>query len=263
MRKPRSRTTMRINDHVSGFLPVAPFENGSEKNDAQAARNRAYIDAHGTLAINLMSSPGSGKTTLLEETIEALRDKFKIAVIEGDLDSENDAERIRAKGALAIQIKTGNSGYLDAFMVDQALNQLILDGVDILFIENVGNLVCPTHCDLGQHRNVILLSVTEGDDKPAKYPGMFRTADVVLLTKTDLLQVVDDFDAARVGQYMRQLGSDAPLMPLSAKRHSAMRGWFNWLHLERDVQRIRVAAGKTTQPLQKPNEALVSSGIAA
>lgn len=263
MHKPRNRTTAHVNDHVSGFVPVSNFENGPVKNAAQAARNRAYIDAHGTLAINLMSSPGSGKTTLLEETIEALRNTFKIAVIEGDLNTENDAERIRAKGAPAIQIKTSTSGYLDAHMVDQALNQLILDGVDILFIENVGNLVCPTQCDVGQHRNVVLLSVTEGDDKPVKYPNMFRTADVVLLTKTDLLQVVDDFDAARVGQYLLQLGSDAPLMPLSAKRHSAMRGWFNWLHLERDAQRTRVAAGKATQPLPKLNGAPVSNGIAA
>lgn len=263
MHKPHNRGTAHVNEHVSSVLPGASFESVSAKNAAQAVRNRAYIDAHGTLALNLMSSPGSGKTTLLEETIEALRDKFKIAVIEGDLDSDNDAERIRAKGVPAIQIKTGNSGFLDAHMVNHALNQLILDGVDILFIENVGNLVCPTHCDLGQHRNVILLSVTEGDDKPSKYPGMFRTADVVLLTKTDLLQVVDDFDPARVGQCLLDLGSDAPLMPLSAKRHSAMRGWFNWLNLERDAQRGRVAAGRTTQPLQTSNGTLMSSGVAA
>lgn len=262
MHEPHNRSTAHVNEHVSSALPMASLESGSAKNAAQAVRNRAYVDAHGTLVLNLMSSPGSGKTTLLEETIEALRDKFKIAVIEGDLDSDNDAQRIRAKGVPAIQIKTGNSGFLDAHMVNHALNQLILDSVDILFIENVGNLVCPTQCDLGQHRNVILLSVTEGDDKPTKYPGTFRTADVVLLTKTDLLQVVDDFDSARVAKGLLDLGSEAPLMPLSAKRHSAMRGWFNWLNLERDAQRGRVAAGGTTQPLHELNGNL-SSGVAA
>jgi hydrogenase nickel incorporation protein HypB len=162
------------------------------------------------LAVNLMSSPGAGKTSLLEATIEALGDELRIAVIEGDLETENDAERIRAKGVEAIQIATGSACHLDAHMVHDALHRLDLTGVDILFIENVGNLVCPASFDLGQHRNVTLLSVPEGDDKPAKYPVMFRAADLVLLTKADLLPVLDDFDPTRAEGYLRGLASPVP-----------------------------------------------------
>ena len=167
-----------------------------DANDHQAAHNREHFAAHGVLAINLMSSPGSGKTALLEATIDALRDKVRIAVIEGDLETENDAARIRAKGVAAIQISTGSACHLDAQMVHDALHDLDLDAVDIVFIENVGNLVCPASFDLGQHFNIALLSTPEGHDKPAKYPVMFRAADLVLLTKSDLLAVLDDFDPA-------------------------------------------------------------------
>ena len=152
-----------------------------------------------------MSSPGSGKTALLEATLVALKNEFTCAVIEGDLETENDAERIRAKGVQAHQIVTGTACHLDAHLVHDALHHMTLDGVDILFIENVGNLVCPASFDLGQHLNVTLLSVTEGDDKPAKYPVMFRAADAMLLTKTDLLAVLDDFDPRQ--------GRSAPAQP--------------------------------------------------
>ncbi len=203
-------------------------------NDRQAAHNRAHFNEHGVLAINLMSSPGAGKTALLEATIDALRSEFRIAVIEGDLETENDAERIRAKGVPAHQITTGTACHLDAHMVHDALHHMPLAGLDILFIENVGNLVCPASFDLGQHLNVTLLSVTEGDDKPAKYPVIFRVADAVLVTKTDLLPYMDDFAVERVKKHMRNLASDAPVIALSAKKDIEMSAWINWLrrHLE-------------------------------
>ncbi|MCL4316206.1 MAG: hydrogenase nickel incorporation protein HypB [Gammaproteobacteria bacterium] len=199
------------------------------ENNAQAAHNRAHFDAHGVLALNLMSSPGAGKTALLEATIAALRDEMRIAVIEGDLETENDAERIRAQGVPAVQITTGTACHLDAHMVHGALHQIDLDRIDIVFIENVGNLVCPASFDLGQHRNVVLLSVTEGDDKPAKYPVMFRAADLVLLTKTDLLPHLDDFDPAQAERCLRRLANPAPLWPLSSKKMTGLEPWLNWL----------------------------------
>jgi hydrogenase nickel incorporation protein HypB len=179
------------------------------ENDHAAAHNRSHFDRHGVLALNLMSSPGAGKTSLLEASVDALRERFRIAVIEGDLETENDAQRIRARGVQAVQITTGSACHLDAHMVHNALHELDLDAVDILFIENVGNLVCPASFDLGQHRNVTLLSVPEGDDKPAKYPVMFRAADVVALTKVDLLPVLDDFSPGRAGEHLRALASSA------------------------------------------------------
>ena len=200
-----------------------------DANDHQAAHNREHFSEHGVLAINLMSSPGAGKTALLEATIEAFGDKFRIAVIEGDLETENDAERIRAKGVPAVQISTGSACHLDAHMVHGALHDLDLHDIDILFIENVGNLVCPASFDLGQHFNVALLSTPEGDDKPAKYPVMFRAADLVLITKSDLLAVLDDFDPDEALRCLRQLASQAPMLNLSAKTGAGMHNWVNWV----------------------------------
>ena len=166
-------------------------------NGRGASHNREHFNRHGTLTGNLMSSPGAGKTALLEASIGALRGEFNIAVVVGDLETENDAQRIRAKGVPAVQIVTGTACHLDAAMIHDALHCIPLDAVDILFIENVGNLVCPASFDLGQHRNIVLLSVTEGDDKPAKYPVMFRAADTMLITKVDFLPHMDDFEPAR------------------------------------------------------------------
>ncbi|WP_372522601.1 hydrogenase nickel incorporation protein HypB [Sulfuricaulis sp.] len=224
-------------------------------NDREAAHNREHFDRHGVLALNLMSSPGSGKTLLLEATIEALKNEFRIAVIEGDLETENDAARIRAKGVPAIQITTGSACHLDAHMVHDALHHLNLENVDILFIENVGNLVCPASFDLGQHRNITLLSVTEGDDKPAKYPVMFRAADLVLLTKTDLLPVLDDFDPARAETCLRNLANPAPALRLSAKKKDGLAAWFDWLRHERAAQRDRVRTGQILRPAVQPDGA--------
>ena len=222
-------------------------------NDREAAHNREHFDRHGVLALNLMSSPGSGKTLLLEATIEALKDEFRIAVIEGDLETENDAARIRAKGVPAVQITTGSACHLDAHMVHGALHHLNLENVDILFIENVGNLVCPASFDLGQHRNITLLSVTEGDDKPAKYPVMVRAADLVLLTKIDLLPVLDDFDPARAENSLRNLANPAPALRLSAKKKDGLAAWFDWLRQERAAQHHRAQQGQKLRPAVQPD----------
>lgn len=238
-----------------GRSAVTVLKNLLSENDHQAAHNREHFDRRGILAINLMSSPGAGKTALLEATIEALSDEIGIAVIEGDLETENDAQRIRDKGVTAIQISTGSACHLDAHMVHDALHHMELDDIDVVFIENVGNLVCPASFDLGQHRNITLLSVTEGDDKPAKYPVMFRAADLVLLTKSDLLDVLDDFDPARAEHHLRQLASEAPLFNLAARRNVDIEAWINWLKQEIKSQRERLARHETLRPRIQPEGA--------
>ncbi len=217
-------------------------------NDRVAAHNRQHFDAHGVLAVNLMSSPGSGKTSLLEATIESLAGRLRIAVIEGDLETDNDARRIRAKGVPAVQITTGQACHLDAAMVHDALHALDLAAIDLLFIENVGNLVCPASFDLGQHANVTLLSVTEGEDKPAKYPVMFRIADLVLLSKSDLLGVIDDFDPAQAERYVRALANPAPVVPVSARRRDTIAPWLDWLET-RLAARLGEAASRRQAPV--------------
>ncbi|KPK37341.1 MAG: hydrogenase nickel incorporation protein HypB [Gammaproteobacteria bacterium SG8_47] len=238
-----------------GKAAISVLQNLLSENDHQAAHNRAHFDARGILAINLMSSPGSGKTRLLEATIEALKHDVRIAVIEGDLETENDAERIRAKGVPAIQIATGSACHLDAHMVHSALHNLKLDDLDIVFIENVGNLVCPASFDLGHHRNVTLLSVTEGDDKPAKYPVMFRAADLVLLTKCDLLEVLGDFDCAKAETCLRQLASNAAVLEVSAKKTDGMDAWLGWLRHELQAHKERLAEDQTVIPMVQPDGA--------
>jgi hydrogenase nickel incorporation protein HypB len=199
------------------------------RNDRVAAHNREHFDRHGVLALNLMSSPGAGKTTLLERTIEELGGLVSIAVIEGDLATENDAQRIRAKGVPAVQITTGTACHLDAPMVHRALHDLDLSGVDLLFIENVGNLVCPASFDLGQHLDVTLLSVPEGDDKPQKYPVIFRAADLMLLTKCDLLALLPEFDPDRAERSLRALGVMAPALRVSSRPPGGIEDWCRWL----------------------------------
>ena len=223
------------------------------ENDHQAAHNREHFDQYGVLVLNLMSSPGAGKTLLLEATIHALKDQFALAVIEGDLETENDAQRIRRTGIPAVQIVTGSACHLDAHLIHQALHQLDLSRLDIIFIENVGNLVCPASFDLGHHRNVTLLSVTEGDDKPAKYPVMFRAADIMLLTKTDLLPVLDDFDPHQAETYLRQLANPAPVISLSAKKGDGMTSWLEWLRQELMTYRQQVQQQQTIRPTMQSN----------
>ena len=231
-----------------GKLAVTVLKSLLSENDQQAVQNRQHFDKHHVLALNLMSSPGSGKTALLEATIDALKDDFNIAVIEGDLETENDAQRIRAKGATAVQITTGSACHLDAHMIHDALHEIDLASLDIVFIENVGNLVCPASFDLGHHRNVTLLSTTEGDDKPAKYPVMFRAADFVIVNKTDLLTVIDDFNPEVVAQHIRALANDAPVVNLSARKKDNLDAWLDWIKQEVAAQSERVEQQQTARP---------------
>ncbi len=200
-----------------------------EANDHQARHNREALNQMEVFGMNLMSSPGAGKTTLLEQTIERLDSKFSLGVIEGDLETDRDAERIRAKGIPVHQITTGQSCHLDAAMLQEAMHQIPLGTIDLLFVENVGNLVCPAAFELGTHCNVVLLSVTEGDDKPAKYPTIFRVADLLLLTKTDLLPYTD-FDLEKVTREVRVLNPKIPVLPLSAKSGEGMEEWIDILY---------------------------------
>ncbi|MCK5649524.1 MAG: hydrogenase nickel incorporation protein HypB [Gammaproteobacteria bacterium] len=242
-----------------GSEAVEVLQNLLHENNHRAAHNREHFDKHKVLAINLMSSPGSGKTALLEATIDALThaqkktskdsEQLSIAVIEGDLETENDARRIRDKNVPAIQITTGSACHLDAYMVHDALHELALDGLDIVFIENVGNLVCPASFDLGHHLNVTLLSVTEGDDKPAKYPVMFRGSDLILVTKTDLLPFLDDFDVSKAETNIRNLANPAPVLQLSARKNLGMEEWISWLKHQIKHYKAHLAQGETVLPM--------------
>ncbi len=194
-------------------------------NNHAAQHNREHFNLHNVLAINLMSAPGSGKTALLEATIDAFAGQYNITVVVGDLATENDANRLRRHGVQAVQINTGNTCHLDAAVVHHALHDIALEPIDILFIENVGNLVCPAAYDLGQHFNVVLLSVVEGDDKPAKYPVMFRSADLVLLTKSDLLPHLPGFDPSAAEENVRRLANAAPTVLLSVVTGEGMTHW--------------------------------------
>ncbi len=198
------------------------------KNDAYAAANRRYFNDKGILALNLVSSPGSGKTTLLVETIERLKADTPISVIEGDQQTETDADRIRRTGAPAIQINTGKGCHLDGHMIGHALDSLDPQPHSLVLIENVGNLVCPAGFDLGEAHKVVILSVTEGEDKPLKYPDMFHAADLMLLSKTDLLPHVD-FDVDRCLDYARRINPGIKVLQLSAKTGEGMEAWVRWI----------------------------------
>ena len=198
------------------------------KNNGYAAINRQRFADHGILALNLVSSPGSGKTTLLVKTIAALEGRLPLAVIEGDQQTSQDAERIRATGAKAIQINTGKGCHLDAHMVGHALEKLDLPDAGILMIENVGNLVCPAAFDLGEAHKVAILSVTEGEDKPIKYPDMFAAADLMLLNKCDLLPYLD-FDVAKTIEYARRVNPNIEVIRTSATSGEGMLEWLAWI----------------------------------
>ncbi len=210
------------------------------KNNRYAAENRRYFGERGILALNLVSSPGSGKTTLLTETIVLLKNELDIMVIEGDQQTARDAERIRATGVLALQINTGKGCHLDAHRVGHALETLQPLNHSLLFIENVGNLVCPASFDLGEAHKVVILSVTEGEDKPLKYPDMFHAADLMILNKTDLLPHLD-FDVEQCLQYAKQVNPRIKILSLSAKTGEGMDSWLRWLKAELELQRIDYA----------------------
>ncbi|MGE2734103.1 hydrogenase nickel incorporation protein HypB [Mycolicibacterium vaccae] len=200
------------------------------RNDEQAERNRRRLATLGILALNVTSSPGSGKTTLLERTIRELPTEQPIAVIEGDQETLFDAERIRAAGASAVQVNTGAGCHLDAAMIDRALAALDPAPGTLLFVENVGNLVCPAMFDLGEHCKVVVVSVTEGADKPLKYPHMFAAAGLVLINKTDLLPYVD-FDLDACVAHARSLNPDVEIMPVSATTGHGLAAWYEWITL--------------------------------
>jgi hydrogenase nickel incorporation protein HypB len=202
------------------------------KNNQYAARNRQHFAQHAILALNLVSSPGSGKTTLLTETLTRLKGKLPLAVVEGDQQTSNDADRIRATGVPALQINTGKGCHLDAHMVGHALESLPVDDGGILFIENVGNLVCPAAFDLGEAHKVAILSVTEGEDKPIKYPDMFHAADVMILNKIDLLPYLR-FDVAKCEEYARRVNPNIQILHVSATSGEGMEGWIDWLQQQR------------------------------
>ncbi len=198
------------------------------KNNRYAAGNRAIFSEKGILALNLVSSPGSGKTTILERTLRDLSGKIRCAVVEGDQQTDNDARRIAATGVPVRQINTGAGCHLDAHMVGHALEELPVSELDILFIENVGNLVCPAAFDLGEKHKVVVLSVTEGEDKPLKYPQMFHAADVMLLNKIDLLPHLD-FDVEKCLEMARRVSPGIRIFQLSARTGDGMNEWYQWL----------------------------------
>ncbi len=201
------------------------------KNDIVAQRNRAWFRGREILALNLVSSPGSGKTTLLERTIKDLKSEIEMFVVEGDQATTHDGERIRAAGAAAIQINTGSGCHLEADMVGRALQQLRPNTDSVVMIENVGNLVCPALFDLGERCKIIIFSVAEGEDKPLKYPNMFRAAAIMILNKIDLLPHID-FDVERAIVNARQINPDIRIFQLSARTGEGLEVWYNWLREE-------------------------------
>lgn len=204
------------------------------KNDMYATQNRARFENSSLFVLNLVSSPGSGKTTLLTETIKLIKDKYSVAVIEGDQQTANDADRIRETGVPAVQVNTGKGCHLDAHMVGHAMENFSDLKGGMLFIENVGNLVCPAAFDLGEASKVAILSVTEGEDKPLKYPDMFHASDLMILNKTDLLPYLD-FDVERCIEYAKQVNPNIQVMQVSARSGDGMEEWINWLTNNRNV----------------------------
>jgi len=245
---PGNRPLVLAEKPKRGLTTVSVLQNLLSNNNYQAEHNRSHFDAAKVLVINLMSSPGSGKTALLEATIKRLGDSLKLAVIEGDLETENDALRIQAQGVPAYQITTGSACHLDAHLIHNALHHISIEGLELLFIENVGNLVCPASFDMGHHRNVVLLSVTEGDDKPAKYPVMFRAADLMLISKTDLLPHLDDFSPDNAKQNLHNLANNTDVIELSAKTGDGLDEWITWLQAEIAAYRLLLDNQQTLRP---------------
>jgi len=207
-------------------LPVV--EEILSANDRMAEQNRARLDAHGILAVNIMASPGAGKTSTILCTIEALRGKRRVGVIEGDVAGHVDADRVAQAGVPVTQINTGGGCHLDAMQVAGALDDLPLDEIDLLFVENVGNLICPTGFRLGEHLNVMIAHVPEGDDKPIKYPGMFAAVDALILNKVDLMPYVD-FGLDAFSEAVRALNPDVPIFQMSCRTGVGVDTWVGWL----------------------------------
>lgn len=214
-------------------------ENIMAANDRLAADNRTQLEKHGVFSLNFMASPGAGKTSLIEKTVPALKEKFQVAVVDGDIATNIDAERAAAAGAAAVQINTGGECHLDAVMLQQALNQLSLDKADLLIVENVGNLICPSSFLLGTHKSVLIASVPEGDDKPYKYPGMYRGVDVLVINKIDLLPYIP-FKMDYFKQGVEILNPGLLTFPLSCQSGEGVGAWLNWV--EGEILRFKEAS---------------------
>ena len=235
---------------VSGFDTdqlITIEKNILDKNQLFAQQNRSFFQANHLFAINLLSSPGAGKTSLLVKTIENLSASVPIYVVEGDQETANDAQRIRATGVAAVQINTGKGCHLDAHMVGHALEKFKFDAGGLLIIENVGNLVCPAAFDLGEAHKVVILSVTEGEDKPIKYPDMFAAADLMVVSKTDLLPYLR-FDVDRAIEYARRVNPDLQVLQLSVESGDGMQAWNQWL----------MSAAQAQMPIPAPQSTTLS-----
>jgi hydrogenase nickel incorporation protein HypB len=217
-------------------MEIPVVRNILEANDQLAGQLTKLFAARKMLVLNLMSSPGAGKTSILERTLADLAGEFKMAVIEGDLQTDNDARRVAATGAQAVQINTEGGCHLSSAMILEALDKLSLDGLDILFIENVGNLVCPAEFSLGEDAKVTLLSTTEGDDKPEKYPLMFHLSAVMVLNKIDLLPYVD-FSLDKAKAHASKLNGDIKIFPVSCRTREGLDAWYDWLRQARAAKK--------------------------
>ncbi|MEN4044936.1 MULTISPECIES: hydrogenase nickel incorporation protein HypB [Sulfurimonas] len=225
--------TLHHNPQLNDSKTISVITKILDKNNHEAGHNRAHFDKHNVLSINLMSSPGSGKTTLLENMADMA--DFKFGVIEGDLETSRDAERIKAKGIPAYQIQTGSACHLDAFMVHKGLHEMPLEEIDVCFVENVGNLVCPASYDVGTHLNIVLVSVPEGSDKIEKYPVMFRQADLILITKTDLLEHFE-YDVEHEKNEARKIKPNVDILEVNIKDKASVEKVIDWIEFKRKMR---------------------------
>ncbi|MCH9812496.1 MAG: hydrogenase nickel incorporation protein HypB [Epsilonproteobacteria bacterium] len=229
----KAHENLHHNPQLNDAKTISVIQKILDKNDHEAAHNRAHFDSHGVLGVNLMSSPGSGKTALLEALVEVA--DFRFGVVEGDLETNRDADRLKAKGIVAQQIQTGSACHLDAFMVHKGLHHMPLEELDVCFVENVGNLVCPASYDVGTHLNIVLVSIPEGEDKVAKYPVMFRQADLVLFTKTDLLPHFE-YDIQREKQEARGIKPNVDILEVSIKEPESIQKVADWIKFKREMR---------------------------
>ena len=225
--------TLHHNPQLNDVKTISVIKKILDKNDHEATHNREHFNKNAVLGINLMSSPGSGKTTLLENLYELAN--FKYSVIEGDLQTNKDADRLISKGIKAIQIQTGSACHLDAFMVHKGLHNMPLDDIDVCFVENVGNLVCPASYDVGTHLNIVLVSIPEGEDKIAKYPVMFRCADLILFTKTDLLPYFE-YDIEKEKEVARKLKPNVDILEINIKDKDSLLKVVEWINFKRKMK---------------------------
>ena len=224
---------LQHNPQLNDAKTISVIQKILDKNDHEAKHNREHLDSKGILGINLMSSPGSGKTTLLEYLSDVAT--FKFGVVEGDLETSKDADRLKTKGIPAMQIQTGSACHLDAFMVHKVLHDMPLDEMDVCFVENVGNLVCPASYDVATHLNIVLVSIPEGEDKIAKYPVMFRQADLVLITKTDLLPHFQ-YDIEAEKKEARRIKPNVDILEVSVNDIDSVKAVANWIEFKRKMR---------------------------